>query len=188
MRLFSTGILFSFLPQITQCYQKKKKKKSSFWGMNFTCWDRLLWLNSLVSDLEGSQSAHWSQTCHRLFVSMWQRLVSHISLHLALHPTLLLSPSSLLQPYIFSHLISLTGNKFRLLQPLYLFIYRPLRAVKNPWDTPHYKASSISGLLRFESLVNRIDSHDSMTAEALHISQLPRGGDKSTQRSLFCAN
>lgn len=101
---------------------------------------------------------------------MWQRLASPVSLRPASRPALLPSPSSLLPPYIYSNLISQTGNKFHLFQPLYLFIYRPLRAVKNPWDTPHYKASSISGLLRFESLVNRADSHDSVTAEALRIS------------------
>lgn len=90
----------------------------------------------------------------------------------SLHPSLValcFPPRSLLLPYIFSHLISRTANKFHLFQPLYLFIYQPLRAVKNPWDTPHYKASSVSGRFGFKSLVNHADGRDRVMAMALHM-------------------
>lgn len=94
-------------------------------------------------------------------------------------PLIPLSSTSLLRPYIFSHLISRTGNKFHLFQPVYLFIYQPFSAVKNPWDTLHYKASSISSLLRFESLVNRADS---VTAVASSGGRRGWGGGICTQR------
>lgn len=41
---------------------------------------------------------------------------------------------------------------------VYLFIYQPFRAVQNLRARLHYKASSISSLLRFETLVNQPDS------------------------------